>query len=132
MAGLVVLDAGALIALHNSEDPHHNWAVQMLSHTIEFDLAMSALTYAEVLVHPTKAGKAELFVQNIDGLGMTVHETTSKDAIEISVLRVKTGLKMPDVVVLQLAAKLNASLATTDKALASAARTLSIGVFQPN
>ena len=132
MAGLVVLDAGALIALHDSEDPHHSWAVQMLSDTIEFELAIPALTYAEVLVHPTKAGKAGLFEKSVSGLGIKVHDITSTDSVEIATIRVKTGLKMPDDVALQLAAKQQASLATTDKALATAARKLAIGVFQPD
>jgi hypothetical protein len=38
----------------------------MFLDTIDATLAMSVLTYAEVLVHPTRAGKVAEFEQNID------------------------------------------------------------------
>lgn len=132
MAGVVVLDAGALIALQDSDDTHHDWAMQMFRDTIIFDLAMPVLTYAEALVHPTRAGKAKRLEANIQGLGVQVQPLEIHDGAELAKLRVKTGLKMPDVVVLHLALKLKASIATPDKALAQEARKLSVGVFQPS
>jgi predicted nucleic acid-binding protein len=132
MAGVVVLDAGALIALHSSRDPHHRWALSMFSETIAFDLAMNALTYAEVLVHPTKAGQQAKFEKSVGGLGIVVGAISEKDASAIAELRVKTNLKMPDAVVLHEAIKSGAAVATTDKLLAAHARKLSLGVFQPS
>ena len=132
MAGIVVLDAGVLIALHSSEDPHHKWALQMFSDTISFELAMSALTYSEALVHPTKAGKELQFEKSVKGLGIEIKGIGPDEAREIASQRVRSGLKMPDAVVLALAARLKGSIATSDKALAAAARRMSIGVFQPD
>ena len=132
MAGVVVLDAGALIALHDSDDAHHEWAMQMFREIIIFDLAMSVLTYAEALVHPTRAGKAKRFDANLQGLGVQLQPLETHDGAELAKLRVKSGLKMPDAVVLQLALKLKASIATPDKGLAQEARKLSVGVFQPS
>lgn len=132
MAGLVVLDAGALIALHDSDDAHHEWAMQLFRETIIFDLAMPVLTYAEALVHPTRAGRAKRFDANVQGLGVQLQPLEIHDGAELARLRVKTGLKMPDAAVLHLALKLKASIATTEKALAEEARKLSVGVFQPS
>lgn len=131
MASVVVLDAGALIALHSSKDPHHQWALGMFSDTVTSDWAMNPLTYAEVLVHPTKAGQKAKFEKSIKGLGITLGVISPEDAEKIAGLRVKTGLRMPDVVVLHEALKLEAAIATTDKSLALQARKLSLGVFQP-
>jgi predicted nucleic acid-binding protein len=129
MAGVVVLDASALIALYDSQDKHHPWALQMFIDTIQFELAMPALTYAEVLVHPIRAGKRSKFEKSISGLGISFHRLAPEEALELAELRVKTSLKMPDVVVLHRALSLNASIATTDKALAEQARKLSLEVF---
>jgi predicted nucleic acid-binding protein len=129
MAGVVVLDASALIALYDSQDKHHPWALQMFIDTIQLELAMPALTYAEVLVHPIRAGKRSKFEKSIRGLGISFHGLAPEDALELAELRVKTNLKMPDVVVLHRALSLNAAIATTDKNLAEQARKLSLEVF---
>ena len=130
MAGVVVLDASALIALHDSKDRHHTWARGMFLDTIDATLAMSVLTYAEVLVHPTRAGKAE-FEQNIAGLGIERVTVGAEDAPALAHLRASTSLKMPDVIVLHLAAGLGASLATTDRELAGEAALLGVTVLEP-
>lgn len=130
MAGVVVLDASALIALHDSHDRHHTWARGMFLDTIDATLAMSVLTYAEVLVHPTRAGKAE-FEQNIAGLGIERVTVGAEDAPALAHLRASTSLKMPDVIVLHLAAGLGASLATTDRELAGEAALLGVTVLEP-
>ena len=57
MASVIVLDAGALIALCDASDAHHRWARGMFIDTVGGDLSLFLLAYAEVLVHPTKAGK---------------------------------------------------------------------------
>jgi predicted nucleic acid-binding protein len=131
MAGVVVLDASALIALHDSHDRHHTWARGMFLDTIDATLAMSVLTYAEVLVHPTRAGKVAEFEQNIAGLGIEIVTVGAEDAPALAHLRVSTSLKMPDVIVLHLATRLGASLATTDRELAGEAALLEVTVLEP-
>jgi len=131
MAGLVVLDASALIALHDSEDRHHTWARRMFLDTIDATLAMSVLTYAEVLVHPTSAGKVTEFERNIAGLGIEIVTVAADDGPALAHRRASTSLKMPDVIVLHLAAGLGASLATTDRELAGEAALLGLTVLEP-
>jgi predicted nucleic acid-binding protein len=99
--------------------------------TLNYSLAISALTYAEVLVHPAKAGRADEFERNISGLGLRLTDISSGAAREISDLRALTSLKMPDVVVLSLARELGGVLATTNSSLAYQARELSLGVLHP-
>jgi predicted nucleic acid-binding protein len=131
MAGLVVLDASALIALHDSEDRHHTWARRMFLDTIDATLAMSVLTYAEVLVHPTRAGKVTEFERNIAGLGIEIVTVAADDGPALAHRRASTSLKMPDVIVLHLAAGLGASLATTDRELAGEAALRGVSVLEP-
>lgn len=132
MAGVVVLDASALIALYDSGDRHHAWAREMFIDTIDSSLAMSALTYAEVFVHPTRAAKAREFEKTLAGLGMDVVGVRPEDAVEIARIRATTSLKMPDSIVLHVATRLSASLATTDQSLAREASQLAIVVLSPS
>ena len=131
MAGLIVLDASAIIALFDHTDSHHEWALKMLRDTAAFDLATSTLTYAETLIHPTKAGKKNVFESAFAGLGVKVHPLLPGDALDLADVRNQTSLRMPDAVVLALAVKLGANIATTDQELGKAARKRKIGVFQP-
>ncbi len=131
MAGVVVLDASALIALHDSEDRHHTWARGMFLDTIDATLLISVLTYAEVLVHPTRAGKVAEFERNIAGLGIEIVTVAADDGPALAHLRASTSLKMPDVIVLHLAAGLRASLATTDRELAGEAALRGVSVLEP-
>lgn len=82
-------------------------------------------------MHPTKAGQKAQFEKSVSGLGIVVGDISAKDASAIADLRVRTKLKMQDVVVLHEALKTGAAIATTDKSLALQARKLSLGVFQP-
>jgi predicted nucleic acid-binding protein len=131
VAGLVVLDASAIIALFDQSDPHHDWAMEMLRDTSSLDLATSALTYAESLVQPFRAGKQARYESAFHSLGAKVYPLDADQAALLAEIRSDTGLKMPDAVVLQLTLQLGAELATTDKLLAKVARGLRIGVFQP-
>lgn len=131
MAQLVVLDASALIALVSSQDPHHNWALEMFRDTASFELQMSALTQAEVLVHPARAGKLEKFLLLIRGLGLEITPIEEADASKLASIRSNTNLKMPDAVVLHQALKVKGSIATTDNKLAQVAKAKGLGVFKP-
>lgn len=132
MAGIVVLDAGVLIALSSESDAHHEWAMGMFLHTLSQELSMPALTYAEVMVHPTKAGKADEFQQRLAGLHIQVRPCDQSDVADLATLRVDSGLRMPDAVVLHESLRLGATLATTDQALMRKAAQLGIEMLTPH
>lgn len=131
LAQVVVLDASALIALASSNDPHHSWAFEMFRDTAGFDLQMSALTQAEVLVHPARAGKLDKFLKLIGGLGLEITSVNEADSSAIAKIRASTNLKMPDAIVLHQAIKVNGSIATTDQQLIKVAKSKGVGVFFP-
>jgi predicted nucleic acid-binding protein len=131
LAQLVVLDASALIALASDTDPNHNWALEMFRDTAPFSLQMTALTQAEVLVHPARAGKLEKFLKLIGALGLEITPIEESDSSQIAKIRATTSLKMPDAVVLSQAIKVAGSIATTDLKLARVAKEKGVGVFSP-
>lgn len=126
-----MLDASALIALLSSRDPNHQWALKMFSDTVEWGLRMTALTLAEVMVHPARAGRLDEFLEAIEGLAIVQAPITDSDARRIALIRSKSSLKMPDAVVLGEASKHAGSIATTDQLLARVARENGLGVFHP-
>ena len=127
----MVLDASALIALASSKDPHHDWALNMFRDTASFGLQMSALTQAEVLVHPARVGKLEKFLKLIGELGLEITPIEASDSSKLANIRATTNLKMPDVVVLHQAMKAKGSIATTDQQLAKVAKSKGVGIFNP-
>lgn len=131
MARVVVLDASVLIALHDFNDAHHAWALEMFFDTVDFQLAMSSLTFAEVLVHPIRAGKLDQFKSSISRLGLELRGICDTAGEDLALLRAETGLRMPDVAVLQLALSQDGALATTDTLLARKARGKGLPVFTP-
>ncbi len=128
---MIVLDAGALIALLNDRDAHHEWALQMFIDTVAEDLAISALNLAEALVHPTKAGRYQEFMESIQGLGLEVQGLDQADVSSLATLRAESGLRMRDSIALHLALRSDSALATTDRALGKAALGASLRVLQP-
>jgi predicted nucleic acid-binding protein len=131
LARVIVLDASAVIALASSKDPHHQWAMEMFLDTASFELQMTALTHADVLVHPARAGKLDKFQNFLGGLGVEITPIDNSDSSKLAKLRASTTLKMPDVVILHQAMKVKGSIATTDRNLAKVARAKAVGVFQP-
>jgi predicted nucleic acid-binding protein len=93
---------------------------------------MTALTQAEVLVHPARAGKLEKFLKLIGALGLEITPIEESDSSQIAKIRAATSLKMPDAVVLSQAIKVAGSIATADKQLAKVAKDNGLGVFSPS
>ena len=131
MAQIITLDASVIIALHSPKDQHHAWAVELFTNLIDFDWSISALTYAEVLVHPIRAGVLDQFQLSLRNLNITVSGISPDEASELAQTRVRTGLKMPDAVVIHRALKAKSRIATSDQGLAKAALELGIEVFHP-
>lgn len=130
MASLV-LDAGVVIGLYNDKDAHHKWAIDFMFQTTADRLHISAVNYAEIVVTPMRLQVEEAFLNGIQGLGLYVDTIGSNDVMQLSKLRIETGLRMTDVCAIQLATKMSCALATTDKSVAKAAKALGIEVFQP-
>lgn len=128
---MIVLDAGALIALINERDVHHVWARELFTSTTSEEWVISSLNLAEVMVHPVRAGKAEEFLHGIEGLRLRVEGAQPEHAAELARLRAETALKMPDVIALHLATGLSAALATVDRRLATKASELGCEVNAP-
>lgn len=132
MAGVAVLDASALIALFNSKDSHHAWAIKAMNDTLDLDLKMPALTYSEALAIPFEKNFQNEFLAGISGLNLELINIESNEALEMAKLRAETKLRIPDVVVLHAAIKLSATLVTADTKLAKTALSQGIKVFTPD
>lgn len=128
---MIVLDAGAVIALLDDQDAHHEWALQMFIDTVAEDLAISVLNLAEALVHPTKAGRYHEFMDSIKGLGLEVCGLDPDAVLSLATIRAERGLRMPDTVAVHLALTSDSTLATTDRVLGQTALDLSLRVLQP-
>ncbi len=126
---MIILDANVLVALVDAHDLHHDWALQFFKDTVEEDLAINTLTLAEVLVHPTRAGKARKFLSNIKGLGLEVLELAADAAPSLAETRADSELKMPDAVVLHGALARSSAIATLDGQLATKARNRGLVVY---
>jgi len=131
MARVAALDAGAFIALVDSDDAHHDWALDFFIHSTGSELVASALTLAEIMVHPAKNGMAERFADRLSGLHLQVESIDGADSSALAKLRAESGLRMPDVVVLHTALTHAQALATTDESLARQAQTLGLEVYRP-
>ena len=127
----IVLDAGVIIGLYDDSDSHHKWAVDFMFQTTSDKLVMSALNHAEILVSPLKYGLKDKFLGGIEGLGLAIDCNALSNTEELAALRVATSLRMTDVCAIHLATREDQILATTDKAVAKAARALGLEVFQP-
>lgn len=103
----------------------------MFRDTASFDLQMTSLSQAEVMVHPARNGKLDKFQKMLNSLGLVVTPIEGLDASKLATFRATTTLKMPDACVLHQAIKVNGSIATTDNQLAQVAKSKGVGVFSP-
>lgn len=127
----IVLDASVLIALVDGRDGHHHWARQFFRNTLEHDLLMSVVSYAEVCVQPFAAGRQRDFERSIGGLGLEVIGLDGDDAAPLARLRAETRLRMPDAIVLGTAIAETADVATCDTRLARAAEARGVRCWSP-
>ena len=119
--GLIVCDAGVLIALLDSSDAHHNAARDALAVHIErgdrFVLPVSA--YAEILVGPLRRDEsaARVVEDLVDQLPMVVQPVDRVLARVAAELRARyERLRLPDALVIATAMTIGASeLLTTDQ-----------------
>lgn len=117
----MIIDASVAIAVLNGDDAHHDRAVHILLDTAGQPLVVPALTAAETLVAHVRAGTEEIALQHLQSLGMTVDEGVASP-VELARVRVETGLKLPDCIVLHAAEKRAEPMATFDARLADVGR----------
>lgn len=127
----VVVDAGVLIAHLDERDALHERAEALLVRLADMRLLASSLTVAECLVCPAQRGGAALVERALERLGLERVPLLGDDAAPLAAVRASTRLRMPDAVVVHAAEAIGADLATTDRALAAAARERGLVVHEP-
>lgn len=119
---MIVLDANVLIAHLDGADVHHERAEDLLTRAAEEAFAASALTLAEVLVGPTRAGRYDQAVVVLGQLQLDIVQLPLDAPRQLALLRAGTALKMPDCCVVLAADQIRGAVATFDQRLAMVAR----------
>lgn len=123
--GALVLDASALVAFLDSDDAHFSSASKAIRLALDQHrlLILPASAYAEVMVRPMKAGKAEDVDSFIDATGIEIVDLDRRGAGLAAELRARhRSLRLGDALVLATAQMLDADLLTFDKSLGRLAR----------
>ncbi|MDQ6522268.1 type II toxin-antitoxin system VapC family toxin [Nocardioides sp. LHD-245] len=129
MARLIALDANVLIAVTDERDSHHQAAKSLLAEHLDRELVIGSVNLAEVLVGPARVGRVEQTLMHLSRVGVTELPLPGGAAPRLAVLRASTGLKMPDCCVLLTAQHARAAVATFDRRLRAAARSLGLAVL---
>ena len=124
---MIAVDASVLIAHLNPADTHHEAAMTFFRAAIGEQLVVHPITLAEVLVAGVRIGRGAEMRTDLESLGVLVDENWG-DSLRLAEIRVRTGLKMPDCCVLDVAVSNDAALATFDRTLANAARSMDVTV----
>jgi predicted nucleic acid-binding protein len=124
-----VLDADVLIAHLDPDDPQHGRATACLEEAAaQGPLTASALTIAEVLVHPTARGLGEQAHAALRAMGVLVLDIPADAAMQLASLRARTGRRMPDCCVLLAAERTGGGVLTFDEKLRGSAAEVGVGV----
>lgn len=124
---MIVLDASVLIAHLDGRDAHHAAATERLLDAAAEQFAASSITLAEILVAPTRTGRAAEARAALRTLDVRELPVPAGAAPRLAALRVETGLKLPDCCVLLAAEDANATVVTFDDRLAREAARLGLG-----
>ncbi|MFT4294531.1 MAG: PIN domain-containing protein [Micropruina sp.] len=125
---MIVLDANVLIAHFAIRDTHSARALELLD--TEEELAIHPITLAEVLTHPARDGRADLYREQIAIMGVQQLPVAVEQPLALAKLRASTSLKLPDCCVLAAAMETGATLATFDTTLAKSASEHGVSVAQ--
>jgi predicted nucleic acid-binding protein len=124
-----VLDADVLIAHLDPDDAQHERATACLEQAAaQGPLTASALTVAEVLVHPTARGQGEQAYAALQEMALRVLDIPADAAMQLASLRSKTGRRMPDCCVLLAAGRTGGAVLTFDEKLRGSAVDVGISV----
>lgn len=117
----IVLDSSVLISMYYSGDEHFE-TVKLFMEGKENTYAISAISLAETLTHASGKGTGAVkhMVARIRAAMAEIYDIDQEIAIAASLVRAKTGLKMPDAIISATATLMGARLWTLDQKLASA------------
>jgi len=120
---MIILDANVIGAFLDDEHRYHVQASELMRSLASEYLALPAITWAEILVGALKAdqvNQVEDVVKRKLGI-MIVSEESAEWPFTVAMCRFRTGLKMPDAVVLATAEILDGKLVTFDEKLSNIA-----------
>jgi len=116
---VIVVDASWVIALRDPADAHHPAAVESNRKLGDEAVILPAVTFAECLVGPAKLGVLDKAARDLRA-GFEVHQVDGDAPVRWASLRASTGLRLPDVIVLDAALHRDArGIATFDDRLAA-------------
>lgn len=120
---MIVADASWILALRDPNDAHHERSVEIAAEVGSQRVIVAALTFAECLVGPAKMGVLDDAAHALR-MSFEVVDSDSDAPLRWAALRADTGLRLPDVVVLDAAVHFGAeAIATFDDKLANRAET---------
>jgi predicted nucleic acid-binding protein len=115
--GLALLDTSVVIAALNRDDALHQAASQAVrAERDRHGLAVSALTYAELLVGPLRAGGRAVEVVERFAAQVRIVDLSASIARLAAELRAARGLKLPDAVIVATGLRLQADVVLTANA----------------
>ncbi len=123
---MIVLDASVLIAYLNASDRHHAKAINLLEALSGEAWGVSSVTLAETLVYPARAGRLEEAESALVGLDLQELLSGGGAPGRMAEMRADMGIKLPDCCVLLAAQDNDATVASFDVGLLSAARKLGL------
>lgn len=126
---MIALDASVLIAHLYPFDAHHDAATRVLLDAEPERLLVHAITLAEVLVGGVSSGRGAEMRADLQAAGLRVARQDDDEPLRLAELRVRTGLRLPDCCVLDVAVSNGAALATFDQALATAASSVGVPIL---
>ncbi|HZV52624.1 MAG TPA: PIN domain-containing protein [Candidatus Dormibacteraeota bacterium] len=106
----------------DATDPHHERASALLLGEADSAFGASAITLAEVLVGPARAGLLERATTALHQLDLITIPLGEDAPARLAGLRAGIGLKLPDCCVILAAEQVRGSVATFDDRLAAASR----------
>ena len=118
---MIILDASVLIGQLDGHDPHHKRARALLERSGTEPLGASAITLAETLVGPARAGRLEEANAALAQLGVRELALGEGAPARLAQLRADTGLKLPDCCVLAATQRFQGAVTSFDAELLGAA-----------
>ncbi|HEU4723545.1 MAG TPA: PIN domain-containing protein [Gemmatimonadaceae bacterium] len=115
---MIVLDANVLIAHLDQHDAHHAAATERLLALADRPFCASSITLAEVLVAPARTRSLPAAQAALRALEVAELPLPPNASERLAVLRVETGLKLPDCCVLLAAEGAAGTVVTFDDRLA--------------
>lgn len=127
---MIILDARVLIAFLDEYDSHHRDSKNLIEANFLEGFGVSAVTLAEALVYPSKAGKEDRALSSVRRLGVKTIGVEPNDGIPIARLRANHAIRMPDALVLHCALSTGSRIATFDRGLITAAHEAGLGTVE--